>query len=215
MPTEISGSTGVNKIQDGTIVDADVSDLAASKLTGALPAISGASLTGFTNAQMPTGSVVQVKQTLKTDTQIIATSWGFTQISGLTVNITPTLSNSTFVITASIVCGSSYYSYGFLIYKDGADIGVKGDTSSTNTRVAFGGNMMDGGNGNEDHEVNTDAYTYLYQSTAPAGTSVAFDIYAAPYSSTYPFHINRPAEGSTSSSRIRGTSTLTVMEIAG
>ena len=45
MATLISGSTGVNKIQDGTIVDADVSNIAASKLTGALPAISGASLT--------------------------------------------------------------------------------------------------------------------------------------------------------------------------
>ena len=48
MPTLISGSTGVNKIQDGTIVNADVNDIAASKLTGALPAISGASLTGIT-----------------------------------------------------------------------------------------------------------------------------------------------------------------------
>ena len=38
MPTEISGSTGVNKIQDGTIVNADVASNAAidgSKLSGA------------------------------------------------------------------------------------------------------------------------------------------------------------------------------------
>ena len=37
MPTEISGSTGVNKIQDGTIVDADVNASAAianSKFVG-------------------------------------------------------------------------------------------------------------------------------------------------------------------------------------
>ena len=220
-PATLPAASGVNLTAlpagnlTGTVADARISALTASKLTGALPAISGASLTGLTSSQMPTGSVVQVKQTLKTDTQSFATTWGFTQISGLTVNITPTLSNSTFVITASIVCSSSYYSYGFLIYKDGADIGVKGDTNSTNTRVAFGGNVMDGNGGNEDHEVNTDAYTYLYQSTAPAGTSVAFDIYAGHYSASHPFHINRPADGSTSSSRIRGTSTLTVMEIAG
>ena len=47
MATLISGSTGVNKITDGTIVDADVSDIAASKLTGALPAISGLSVTNI------------------------------------------------------------------------------------------------------------------------------------------------------------------------
>ena len=62
MATLISGSTGVNKITDGTIVDADVANIAASKLTGALPAISGASLTGLTAAQMPNGTVVQVLQ---------------------------------------------------------------------------------------------------------------------------------------------------------
>ncbi len=78
MPTEISGSTGVNKIQDGTVVNADIdtldaskltgtvadariSALTSSKLTGALPAISGASLTGFTDAQMPAGSIIEVK----------------------------------------------------------------------------------------------------------------------------------------------------------
>tara|TARA_R110001632_G_scaffold81291_1_gene181123 strand:+ start:112 stop:735 length:624 start_codon:yes stop_codon:yes gene_type:complete len=49
MATLISGSTGVNKITDGTIVDADVSNIAASKLTGALPAISGAALTGLSS----------------------------------------------------------------------------------------------------------------------------------------------------------------------
>ena len=77
MPTEISGSTGVNKIQDGTVVNADIdtldaskltgtvadariSSLTASKLTGALPAISAASLTGLTSAQMPAGSIKKV-----------------------------------------------------------------------------------------------------------------------------------------------------------
>jgi len=41
-----SGITSAN-IADGTIVNADVADVAASKLTGALPAIDGASLTGI------------------------------------------------------------------------------------------------------------------------------------------------------------------------
>lgn len=165
-------------------------------------------------ATLPAGSVVQVKQSVKTDTQSIATAFAFTQISGLTVNITPTSANSTFVITASVFCGSSYFSYGFLIYKDGVDIGVKGDAENSNTRVAFGGLTYDGNNGNEDYECGMETYTYLYQSTAPAGTSVAFDIYAAPYSASYPFHINRLSEAGQSLSRIRGTSTLTVMEIA-
>ena len=47
MSVNINGSTGVSLVQDGVIVDADIVTLAASKLTGALPAISGASLTGI------------------------------------------------------------------------------------------------------------------------------------------------------------------------
>jgi len=41
-----SGITSAN-IADGTIVNADVADVAASKLTGALPAIDGSALTGL------------------------------------------------------------------------------------------------------------------------------------------------------------------------
>jgi len=48
MATNIVGATGIDKVQDGIIVNADIDTVAASKLTGALPAISGASLTGIT-----------------------------------------------------------------------------------------------------------------------------------------------------------------------
>ena len=52
MPTTIVGATGINKIQDGTVVDADIDTLAASKLTGALPALNGANLTSLTAANI-------------------------------------------------------------------------------------------------------------------------------------------------------------------
>jgi hypothetical protein len=44
------------KIADGTITNADVNDVAASKLTGALPAIDGSNLTGV--AALPSGGSV-------------------------------------------------------------------------------------------------------------------------------------------------------------
>ena len=57
MSVNINGSTGVSLVQDGVIVDADIVTLAASKLTGALPAISGASLTGLPEpAELSTAS---------------------------------------------------------------------------------------------------------------------------------------------------------------
>ena len=52
MPIVINGSgsiTGISAggLPDGCVLDADINGMAASKLTGALPAISGASLTGI------------------------------------------------------------------------------------------------------------------------------------------------------------------------
>ena len=54
MPVSINGQTGVitglsqGGLPDGCVTNADINGMAASKLTGALPAISGASLTGIT-----------------------------------------------------------------------------------------------------------------------------------------------------------------------
>ena len=70
----------------------------ATKLTGNLPAISGASLTGFTDAQMPAGSVLQVI-TAETSTRVIlATDAGFG---------TKLLRGSTAIWTT----GSPFYTY--------------------------------------------------------------------------------------------------------
>ena len=41
--------TEVQLIKNGAVVDADINGMASSKLTGALPAISGAALTGITS----------------------------------------------------------------------------------------------------------------------------------------------------------------------
>ena len=38
MPTNINGNTGIDKVQDGTVVSADIDTLDASKLTGSIAA---------------------------------------------------------------------------------------------------------------------------------------------------------------------------------
>ena len=86
----------VGGLPDGTVDDGTVaSGIASSKLTGALPAISGASLTGFTDAQMPAGSVVQVVQTTSNTQTIIGTS--FTACAP-TVAITPSSSSNKILV---------------------------------------------------------------------------------------------------------------------
>jgi hypothetical protein len=85
----------VGGLPDGTVDDGTVaSGIASSKLTGALPAISGASLTGFTDAQMPAGSVLQVVQAITSTEIVIGTSY----TSCLTVTITPSSSSSRILV---------------------------------------------------------------------------------------------------------------------
>jgi hypothetical protein len=82
-----SGITSAN-IADGTIVNADVNDVAASKLTGALPAISGASLTNLPGG----GKVLQVVQS--SIAIQASTSSSTYQATGLKVTITPSSTSS-------------------------------------------------------------------------------------------------------------------------
>ena len=186
----------------------------SSSSSNTINVASGHKISGAAGAISVPGTIVQTLQSIKTDTQVIATSFSFTQISGLTVNITSKEANSKFLLSTSIVVGSAYYSSGFKFAKDGSAISPVGDASNSNTQVSWGFNFYDANNGHEDHNVAMVSYQYLYSSSAAAGTSIAFDVHGAPYSSDYVLLINRPNDGSTSASRIRGTSQLLVQEIA-
>ena len=77
MPTEISGSTGVNKIQDGTVVDADINSSAA---------IAGSKISGSF------GKVLQVVMGSSSTAKISGSSTY--QDTGLSASITPSATSS-------------------------------------------------------------------------------------------------------------------------
>ena len=81
MPTEISGSTGVNKIQDNTIVNADINSSAA---------IAGSKLV------MPTGSVLQVVENVYS-TAVQSGTQSMVD-TGLTATITPSSTSSKILV---------------------------------------------------------------------------------------------------------------------
>ena len=82
MATLISGSTGVNKITDGTITNADIA--------------SGAAIAG-SKLVMPAGSVINVYRAAPTGTAsgVVNGTWYDTPIS---ITFTPTNASSTFVV---------------------------------------------------------------------------------------------------------------------
>jgi len=84
MPTEISGSTGVNKIQDNTIVNADINSSAA---------IAGSKISGGT------GKILQVIAVNGTATDFTTTSSSLVQMTDTSISITPTSASSRIYVT--------------------------------------------------------------------------------------------------------------------
>ncbi len=123
MPTEISGSTGVNKIQDGTVVNADINSSAA---------IAGSKLV------MPSGSVLQVVQnTYGSAIATTSTSYGGT---GLYVDITPSSTSSKIYVmttTTGETNGASQNGY-FVFYREisGSDVSLNNETRIYQTQSA-------------------------------------------------------------------------------
>ena len=93
--TLATDSVVTGKIADGTIANADIADLAASKLTGALPAISGASLTNLPSSN--TGKILQ-SIFVQNATDIAFPQNTTTATTIVSAAITPSATNSKIVI---------------------------------------------------------------------------------------------------------------------
>lgn len=93
MPLVLSGSTGITaaNIADGSVTSDKVASLAASKLTGQLA-----------DANAPSGCVIQVVQTLKTDAFAGSIGAIWTDVSGMSVTITPISINSKILVTVDM-----------------------------------------------------------------------------------------------------------------
>ena len=155
MATLISGSTGVNKITDGTIVNADIA--------------SGAAIAG-SKLVMPTGSVLQVVNAIySTDTQTTSAS---PQDTGLTAAITPSSTSSKILVVLSQNgvfkhTGNAATAVTLKLYKGSSNIGTFGTNSAINYDV------------NNYAEIGTVSFNYL---DSPSTTSAT--TYKTTYNST-------------------------------
>ncbi len=208
MPIAINGSgsiTGISAggLPDGCILDADINGMAASKLTGALPAISGANLTGISG-----GKVLQVLQTVKTDTFSESVSSGSESavVTGLTVSITASSASNKILLLYQVV-GSRECSF-IAIDKDGSIMtNAIGDASGSIGRVTAAGDYTN---------------NVRYQNTIPViFLDTPGDTNAHTYgvrlrhssSSTQTIYLNRQ-DTTNNGSNSGAISTITAMEIA-
>jgi hypothetical protein len=170
---------------------------------------------GLSHGDMPTGSILQVVQSVKDDrSSVTGGTYGDT---GLSVNITPSSTSSKVLIMAHVHLGhGNMYEIGLKLQRDNTDIsGALGDGDasrpvSTSTINAFSNSY--------DHN-NLIPTTLVYLDTAISTTSqVTYKLQMKAYS-TYTVYVNRSSTfantGTADGYDSTPISTITAMEVAG
>lgn len=170
-----------------------IASLAASKLTGQVP-----------DANAPSGSVLQVISTTKTDT-FSTTSTSFVDITGLSVNITPSSTSSRILVLAFLTTsGSSASQQAFVrLLRDSTAVLV-GDSAGSRIRATTAGRNSD----NADSR--NQSFTFVDSPSTTSSTT--YKVQLAVQADT--MYVNRSNDDADSTSRWRTTATITVMEIA-
>jgi hypothetical protein len=214
--TKFSGSTsGTTTVQATAVASTTVLTLPAATdtLVGKATtdtltnkSIDATQLTGTVAAdRLPAGTVLQVLSTTKTDT-FSTSSASFTDITGLSVSITPISSSSKIYVIASL-CGAVNGGAGtaqYRLMRDSTAIAV-GDAAGSRTRSTSGLTYQADGN-------RLDSYTF--QTLDSPATTSATTYKVQIITSSVTAYIGRTFADSDSATWPRTVSTITVMEVA-
>jgi len=187
----------------GTVLTGN-SSLNAANLTGTLPAIDGSALTGISG-----GKILQVVPVTKTTTYD-STATSFTNITGLSVTITPSSTSSYVLIMANLSWSGSFGDEHFQLRlaRGGSPIYV-GSSAGSRTS-AFTGVYSP----NYPYRDSVASSTAIYRD-APSSTSALTYTVQMRTSNGGTFYLNRTVNDDDSSKQPRTASSLIAMEIEG
>ena len=169
-------------------------------------------LSGMTSASMPTGSVLQVVSTTKTDTWTYTGSTTMQDITGLAATITPSSTSSKILIHVDLTfTASGRYSCAKLL-RGSTHIGA-GAADEGRTLVNGTPQANEGETGNP-YVLRMCSFSFLDSPSTTSATT--YKVQAGnPYTASITTYVNRIESDSNSSWSQRGSSTITVTEIAG
>jgi hypothetical protein len=179
--------------------------MALTQVQGGMILASGQSIP---KAALPTGSVLQVVQTVLTSVASLSGS-SFNEVTGLATAITPTSSSSKILIIPSIDYSIRVgYRAGFLLVRGNTNI-LLGDTAGSRIRTSQLGRFFD----TPDQMVCQANRVYLDSPATTSSTTYRFYL-SAENSTSETIYINRTVSDADTNSHYRGTSTIILMEIA-
>ena len=153
------------------------------------------------------GHVIQVVSATKTDSQANATSDSFTDITGLSLSITPKFTTSKIMLFCNISHSSTQNATG-ISFKVLRNSTALGGSEGSRTPVSFFGSPI----ASDNNMAGTDSWTYL---DSPNTTSaITYKVQATGFNSGQTWYINTNISRNGNIYDDIATSTLTAMEIA-
>jgi len=189
----VATDTLVGKATTDTLTNKSI---VATQLTGTVAA-----------ARLPAGSVLQVVSATKTDTFTSAVTATWTDITGISVAITPTSATSKIFLMCTVQ--GAIYRPGasavmLRLVRDSTAIGI-GDAASNRTRMTFGASVV------SNDSVASTTVNYLDSPTTTSSTTYKVQF----FQSAATIQINRTVTDADATDNGRCVSSITVMEIAG
>ena len=201
MPVTING--------DGSIAGLSVGGLGSGVVNTATLANGAASGSKLT---MPAGSVIQVVQSVKTNTQSFSTgsstlSDSYFDITGLSVSLTPANGTKCLVSYTVNVGGQAGYGQGLVLFRDSTQIYL-GNADGSTIRLSNFDYTVD------NKKVDSMAGQFLDTHGANGSTAVTYKLQMYVAEPGWTTRVNRSQSTASDRDYGRGASSITVMEIA-
>tara|TARA_B100000212_G_C27142808_1_gene434098 strand:+ start:75 stop:617 length:543 start_codon:yes stop_codon:yes gene_type:complete len=176
-------------------------------INGQTGAVTG--LAALPDSAMASGSIIQVKQTVKTDTTSYSTAASFADISGISVTITPSSTSNKILVFPDLALGSSDmegYHCVWRLLRGSTPIGVSTSATTANLTGTGGLNI---------HPTAGNAYNFgtskMFLDSPSTTSATTYKCQWSANDSNATLFLNRRG-GNTEPG---GISTITVMEVAG
>ena len=165
--------------------------------------------TTISNLSGGVGKILQTIMVSKTDTTSHANGQTREDISGITVNITPSATSSKILITSTLnfCCVAGGYSFALFLMRDSTDLAI-GDAAGTRTRATIGG-LSDYDN---NYDMRPWHYTYLDSPNTTSQVTYKWQ-WNQPYHSQT-MYLNRVYATADNTYNVRGASNIIVQEVA-